>query len=142
MKSKAKAKDKWLISDRLWREIEPLLPVVVNCHRFGGGRPRTPDRKAMDGILFVLRTGCQWKALDVTDICAGSTAHRRFQEWAKAGVFEDFWKKSLEIYDELKGIDWRWLSLDGALNKAPVAGSKKQEKTRRIVANRARSVAS
>jgi transposase len=96
----------------------------------------------MNGILFVLKTGCQWKALDATSICSGSVAHQRFQAWTKAGVFHDFWVKGLERYDEVKGIDWSWLSLDGTLNKAPVAGSKKQAKTRRIVASRAPSAAS
>ena len=99
------------ISDALWAKIEPLLPVHVNTHRFGGGRPRVPDRKCLDGIFFVLRTGCQWKALDETGICSGSTAHDRFQEWVKADVFLKFWKAGLLEYDQLKGIDWQWLSL-------------------------------
>lgn len=66
--------------DELWEKLEPLLPPLVNTHRFGGGRPRVPNRQCMDGIFFVLRTGCQWKALDATKICSGSTAHARFQE--------------------------------------------------------------
>ena len=53
--------------DELWRKIEPLLPERRNTHRFGGGRPRASDRRCMDGIFFVLRTGCQWKALSATD---------------------------------------------------------------------------
>jgi len=78
----------------------------------------------MDGIFFVLRTGCQWKALDATGICSGSTAHARFQEWVQAGVFLEFWKAGLLEYDELKGIDWEWLCMDGAMTKAPLAGEK------------------
>ena len=35
----------------------------------------------MDAIFFVLRTGCQWNALNATGICSSSSAHRRFQEW-------------------------------------------------------------
>jgi transposase len=50
----------------------------------------------MDGIYFVLRTGCQWKALDATGICSGSTAHKRFQEWLEAGVFLRFWQQPFE----------------------------------------------
>ena len=79
--------DEWRIPDALWAEIEMHLPRHVNTHRFGGGRPRGPDRVCMEAILFVLRTGCQWKALDATGICPGSTAHDRFQEWVQAGVF-------------------------------------------------------
>lgn len=107
------------ISDELWVVLEPLLPPYVNTHRFGGGRPRVPDRKCAEGIFYVLRTGCQWKALDQTGICSGSTAHLRFQEWAEAGVFLKLWQAGLERYDEVKGLAWRWLSMDGAMTKAP-----------------------
>jgi putative transposase len=116
------------ISDALWDKIEPLLPEHVNTHRFGGGRPRRPDRDCMDAIFYVLRTGCQWKALDETDLCPGSTAHDRFQEWVQAGVFERLWQASLEEYDEVQGLDWSWMSLDGAMTKAPLGGEKNREK--------------
>jgi transposase len=110
------------ISDKLWAVLEPLLPVHVNTHRFGGGRPRVPDRKCGDGIFYVLRTGCQWKALDQTDLCAGSTAHDRYQEWVAADVFLRLWQAGVEQFDELQGIDWAWLSMDGAITKAPLGG--------------------
>jgi transposase len=110
------------ISDQLWNVLEPVLPVHVNTHPFGGGRPRVPDRRCADGIFYVLRTGCQWKALDQTELCAGSTAHDRYQEWVKAGVFLQLWRAGVEQFDELKGIDWAWLSMDGAMTKAPLGG--------------------
>ena len=75
----------YALSDALWEQIEPLIPKRENTHPFGGGRPRRPDRQCMEAILFVLSTGCQWKALDATGLCPGSTTHDRFQEWAKAG---------------------------------------------------------
>jgi len=78
----------------------------------------------MNGILFVLRTGCQWNALNATGICSSSTAHRRFQQWVRAGVFARLWEQGLTEYDELKGIDWRWQSMDGAMTKAPLGGGK------------------
>lgn len=112
------------VSDQLWAKIEPLLPQHRNTHRFGGGRPRKSDRTCMDGIFFVLRTGCQWNALDATGICPSSTAHDRFQQWVQAGVFLKLWHAGLLEYDELKGIDWRWLSMDGAMTKAPLGGGK------------------
>ena len=119
------------ISDELWAVLAPLLPPYVNTHRFGGGRPRAPDRKCANGIFYVLRTGCQWKALDTTGICSGSTAHLRFQEWVEAGVFLEFWRVGLEKYDELTGIDWSWLSMDGAMTKAPLGGEKNRQKPNR-----------
>jgi transposase len=112
------------ISDELWAVLQPLLPVYVNPHRFGGGRPRVPDRTCADGIFYVLRTGCQWKALAQTDLCAPSTAHDRYQEWVAAGVFLKLWQAGVEQFDDLKGLDWSWLSMDGAMTKAPLGGEK------------------
>jgi transposase len=103
--------------------MEPLLPPRPT-HPLGCHRSRVPDRRAMDAIFFVLRTGCQWNALNATGICSSSAAHRRFQEWTKAGVFEVFWRAGLLAYDDLAGIDWTWLALDGAMGKAPLGGEK------------------
>jgi transposase len=122
---------RWKISDELWGKIEPLLPVPVNTHPRGGGKKRVPYRTVMNGILFVLKTGCQWKALDATGICSGSTAHARFQEWQRAGVFLQFWKEGLLEYDDLHGIDWKWQSMDGAMTKAPLGGEKNRQKPNR-----------
>ena len=115
---------RFVVSDDLWALIEPHLPKHANTHRFGGGRPRKPDRVCMNAIFFVLRTGCQWNALDATGICPSSTAHDRFQEWERAGVFLELWKAGLMEYDELEGIDWAWLSMDGAMTKSPLSGEK------------------
>jgi transposase len=118
--------ERWLVSDELWCVVEPLLPKPRRRARWRGGRPRVPDRHALNGILFVLRTGCQWNALNATGICSSSTAHRRFQQWVRAGVFAKLWQQGLTDYDELKGIDWRWQSMDGAMTKAPLGGEKKR----------------
>lgn len=114
--------EKWGISDVLWAKIQPLLPPR-KTHPWGCHRPRVDDRKAMEAIFFVLRTGCQWNALNGTGICSSSSAHRRFQEWTEAGVFRELWKCGLEEYDELKGIEWDWQALDGAMTKAPFGGA-------------------
>jgi putative transposase len=110
------------ISDELWAELQPLLPVHTNTHRFGGGRPRVPDRDCADAIFYVMRTGCQWGALDQTDLIPHSTAHDRFQEWVEGGVFLKLWKVGVERFDEMKGVDWAWMSMDGAMTKAPLGG--------------------
>jgi putative transposase len=111
------------VSDELGAVLEPLLPKHRNTHRFGGGKPRTPDRQCADAIFYVLRTGGQWGALDATGLCPYSTAHDRFQGWVAAGVFVKLWRAGVEQFDELKGLDWRWLSMDGAMTKAPLGGS-------------------
>lgn len=126
------AVQEFLISDVAWELIEPLLPVRDKpSHPLGCHRPRTPDRQVFNGIFFVLRTGCQWKALDATGICKGSNAHARFQEWEQDGFFVRLWEAALCDYDELKGLDWSWLALDGAMTKAPLGGEKKRPQSHR-----------
>ena len=88
------------IPDVAWDKIEKLLPKYTINNK--GGRPRTDLRKVMNGILYVLRTGCQWKMLP-KEYGSSSTCHRYFQEWEKSGVFRRFWKIMVIEYDEKKG---------------------------------------
>ena len=113
----------WRIPDAWWERIVPLLPLR-KLHPLGCHRPRVADRTAMDAMFFVLRTGCQWNALKETGLCSSSSAHRRFHEWTAAGVFLALWQSGLMAYDALKGIDWAWLAMDGAMTKAPLGGEK------------------
>jgi transposase len=121
----------WRIPDELWERIAPLLPKPTKAHPLGCHRKRVDDRAAMNAIFFVLRTGCQWNALNATGICSSSSAHRRFLEWTEAGVFKLLWIQGLLAYDELKGIDWTWLSMDGAMSKAPLGGEKHRQEPHR-----------
>src|SRR4051812_14184500 len=115
--------DQWRVPDPLWERILPLLPPRPP-HPLGCHNPRVADRKAMDAIFFVLRTGCQWGALDATGICSHSSAHRRFQEWTAAGVFVNLWANGLQEYDQLKGLDWQWPAREGAMPKPPPGGGR------------------
>ena len=112
------------MSDELWAEFRPCLLPRVNTHRFGGGRPRADDRACLDAIFFLMRTGCQWNALNETGICPSSTANDRFRAWVKDGTFVRFFHRGVKEYDELVGIDWDFLSMDGAMTKAPLGGKK------------------
>src|SRR5262249_7698225 len=111
----------WRIPDDLWTELQPLLPLEKPPNT--PGRPVVPFRQVMDGILYVLRTGCRWNALP-GEYGSGSTCPRRFQAWVEAGIFERLWAKLLTRYDELRGIQWRWQSLDSVMVKAPLGGRK------------------
>ncbi len=95
--------DGWRIPEELWRKMESLLPPRPP-HPLGCHNPRVPDRDATNAILFVLRTGCQWSALDATGICSCSSAYRRFREWAAAGVFLELWRQGLLEYDRTKAL--------------------------------------
>ena len=72
-----------------------------------------------EGIVFVLRTGIQWKALPES-YGSSSSVHKYFQAWQAAGVFRDLWQRGVELYDQKQGIKWRWQSIDGAKIKAPM----------------------
>lgn len=98
------------ISDKLWEKMAPLIPEHKTSHPLGTHRKRVDNRAAMDAIFLVLRTGCQWNTLNATGICLSSSAHRCFQEWRDAGVFERFWQNGLLACKHLDGIDQAWLS--------------------------------
>jgi putative transposase len=109
------------LSDEFWEEVAKVLPPPKAKKR--AGRPRMADRQAMTAIVYILRTGMQWKALP-RSLGAASTVHDRFQEWREAGVFMALWRAALEAYDETRGIDWSWQALDGAMTKAPLGGKR------------------
>jgi putative transposase len=116
--------EQYQIPDGLWERIRVLIPPpppMKNEDR--PGRPRMDNRKAMNGIFYILRTGCQWCALP-RSLGAKSTVHDRFQEWRDAEVFENIWKEGLLEYDSKKGINWEWQAMDGAITKAPLGGKK------------------
>jgi transposase len=110
----------WVLTDEFWSRVEPLLPARKR-DPLGRGRPAVADRAVFGGILYVLRTGCQWKAAP-REYGSGSTLHLRFQAWERAGVFEALWRSGLAEYDDMQGIVWRWQAVDGAMTKAPMGG--------------------
>jgi putative transposase len=97
------------ISDELWDKLRTILPYEKQNKTIG--RPIIPFRKVLNGILYVLRTGCQWKMLP-KEYGSGSTCHRRFQQWVQIGIFKKIWIKLLNIYDSKIGIKLIWQSLD------------------------------
>jgi transposase len=107
------------IPDDLWNEIKNILPDEKPENTIG--RSIVPYRKVLDGIVFVLRTGCQWKMLP-KEYGSGSTCHRRFQEWRALGIFYRLWSILLKIYDNKKRINWSWQSLDSISVKSPLGG--------------------
>lgn len=117
----------WQVSDAFWERVKPLLPQPVRDPRKrykrkpGGGRKPLDPRKVFEGIVYVLRTGCQWKALPKERFGSPSSVHAYFQQWERQGVFLRIWQAGLAEYDEMEGISWRWQSIDGAMNKAPLA---------------------
>ena len=108
------------VPDGLWARVEPLLPKEPP--KPWGGRPRVSDRKIFAGIVYRLKTGCQWRALP-DEFGSGATCHRRFSQWVEAGVFRALFREMLRFYDVKKGIQWNWSSLDALIVKAPKGGA-------------------
>jgi transposase len=113
--------EEFCLPDHLWERMQPLLPRFRRSRK--GGRPRLGWRKVLDGIFYVLRTGCQWKAVP-REFGSGSSLHRYFQLLVKRKAFARLWAMALLEYDDLKSLDWRWQSMDGAMTKAPLGGEK------------------
>ena len=118
----------WEVSDAFWQRVEPLVPERpgrLSKKKFqrkpGGGRKAKEARTVFEAIVYVLRTGCQWKALPKERFGSASAIHKRFLEWESAGFFHALWQAGLAEYDDMEGIAWRWQSFDGAVVKAPLA---------------------
>ena len=116
----------WEISDDFWNVVEPLIPVRTRPkdrafkRKPGGGRKCMPSRQIFSAIVYVLRTGCQWKAMP-KEFGSASAIHKHFQEWQQNGFFTRLWQAGLAQYDQMEGIAWEWQSIDGSLGKAPLA---------------------
>lgn len=108
------------IPDELWERVQRYMPKRSRSSK--GGRPPVAERRAMNGILYRLKTGCQWDAIPA-EFGSRSTCYRRFVEWTNAGVFKMMYVEMLLLYDEERGIEWAWASLDSVSVKAPKGGT-------------------
>jgi len=117
----------WEVSEAFWAIVEPLIPKAKRNEEkeykriAGGGRKPLEPRKVFSAIVYVLRTGIQWKALPKEIFGSPSAIHRYFREWERRGFFQELWLRGLSEYDEMEGIAWRWQAIDGSMNKAPLA---------------------
>jgi transposase len=101
------------ITDEYWRRLEPLLPPP----RRGRGRPRADDRKTLNGILYVLRTGCRWEDVP-TKYGSPTTCWRRLRAWEENGIWERIWRLLLARLDEQGKLQWARAFLDGSFMPA------------------------
>ena len=109
----------WEIPDALWERIRPILeeywPAKVT------GCKHAEWRRCLNGIVFRMRTGCQWNYLPER-FGDDSTIHRWFQRWNRDGVMQRIWAALVSECDELGGLSWDWQSADGALAKRVLGG--------------------
>ena len=111
-----------LLTDELWQRIEPLIPP--HPPRPKGGRPPVPDRAALSGILFVLRTGTQWEYLPQEMGCGcGMTCWRRLRDWHAAGVWQRIWQLLLDELGLADAIEWQRALVDSSSVRAVFGGT-------------------
>lgn len=106
------------ISAALWKRIRPLLPRVERSGK--AGRPRLDDEQALNGIVFVLRTGIPWEDLpQELGFGSGMTCWRRLREWQAAGVWHRVHMLLLAELRSAGRLDFSRVSLDGASVPSP-----------------------
>ena len=103
--------------DKQWQRVEPLLPS-----RKDRGRPRANDRKTLNGILYVLRTGCRWQDIP-KEYGSATTCWRRLKQWEKDGTWERIWRSLLVLLDEQGNLEWTRAFLDGSFVPAKKGGT-------------------
>jgi putative transposase len=111
----------WEIPDPLWERILPLLIEFWPAKTTG--RKHADWRRMLNGILFRMRSGCQWEQLPAR-FGPKSTVHDWFQRWARGGVLLRIWEILVAECDELQGVQWDWQAADGWLGKARFGGKK------------------
>jgi len=108
------------VPGKLWSKIKKHLPKIKTG---GRGRPACSNRAVMDGIWYVLWTGCQWKAVEKEWFGASSSViHARFQAWQEQGVFTTIMEALLRYYGRTRHIGWTWQAADSRSVPAPMGG--------------------
>ena len=110
----------WEIPDDLWQRIEPVI-LELDPPK-GKGCKRVDQRKMLEGVIFRMRSSCQWNHLP-KELGDDSTIHRTFQRWVECGVLERVWAVLIEECRELDGVDWEWQSADCSMGKARFGGA-------------------
>lgn len=99
---------RYQLTDRQWAVIASVIPE----RRLGPGRPRADDRQTLNGILYVLKTGCAWEEVP-RHYGSPATCWRRWQEWSADGTWERVWRTLLGQWDAQSKTEWAKAFLDG-----------------------------
>ena len=110
----------WELPDDLWERIEPV--ILEFDPPKAKGRKRVNQRKMLEGVIFRMRSSCQWNHLP-KELGDDSTIHRTFQRWVEGGVLERIWAVLIEECRELDGVNWEWQSADCSMGKARFGGA-------------------
>jgi putative transposase len=109
----------WVVPDELWERILPILEAFWPAKPTG--RHVANWRRALEGVIFRMRSGCQWEHLP-RKYGPKSTVHDWFQRWCAGGVMGQIWEALVAECDELRGVQWDWQAADGCMGKARFGG--------------------
>lgn len=122
-KDSTKSNNHYTIPGKLWKLLKKHLPKAPKVR--GRGRPPVDNRNVINGIWYVLWTGCQWKSIQKEWFgVSSSVLHERFQTWQQQGLFEKLFKVIVKYYAREYGIGWKWQSVDSMMSAAPLGGAK------------------
>jgi transposase len=113
------------ITDIVWVKIAPLIPVKATKV----GRPRSNPRKVLKAIMFIIRTGMQWRYLP-REYGASTTIHGIYMQWCRTGVCGAIFEVAKMAYCSLQGVS-NWYAIDTSSKKAPLALSSGKNPTDR-----------
>ena len=131
-----------IVDDELWTLIEPLLPSPKPRRKKYPGRLPVANRAALNGILFVLKTGIRWRDLSTKlGFGSGSTCWRRLRDWQKAGVWKRLHELLLAKLREAGELDFSRAAVDSSSVRAVGAGEKRA-RTPRIARDQVPSITS
>jgi transposase len=109
-----------IVDDELWKRIEPFLPPKPRRSRFPGRKP-LDNRRALTGILFVLKTGMAWEDLPQELGCgSGMSCWRHLREWQQSGVWPILQRLLLAKLPDAQKIDWARAKMDSQDRRAVV----------------------
>ena len=119
----------WEVPDAAW---ECISPIITEHTPWGNRGPKAwiDFRKAVNGGMFRLRSGCQWNRVP-KEFGDDSRIQHWFQVWCRSGVFARIWAALVEECAELDGGDWEWQAADGCMNKARFGGEKNRPNSTR-----------
>jgi putative transposase len=127
----------WELPEALWQRMEPRIPAP----RGKTGHPRTADlRRITEGSFYGRRPGIQWQACPRERFGPPSPVYYSFAPWVKAGIFARLGVEALSVDDALKGLEWTWQSVDGAVTKAPLGGKPRAPSPRTVARKGPRAV--
>jgi len=96
--------------DEVWALFEPILPPVAYA---GTGRKPCSNHACLQGLLYVLITGIGWEYVPPC-FPSGKTIQRRLRAWLAVDAFRTAWRQLAERYEQLHGINWDQVLLDGS----------------------------